>query len=371
LFQGLVIAAVLYRIVGVPAPGSIPSTARAVNDSGVVAGQMDKAAFTWDGTHLIRYKQEQFLYLDAEYTNIAVSINNHGIAVGRNASYMPVVMSGLELATATLYRTGTMEYLDKDLNGTFEADAINDAGTIVGERAYRGFVRLADGGSIEVTPLSKREENNGTRATAIDNEGDIVGATTIPVSWNADAGDPSGPHGYAAFPIHAFLMHVFGGVQHMRDLGTIFGFNDTYATAVADDETVVGYSGSTGMAKTSRIGGPSHAWMWYRGRMTDLGMLDEGDSSYAYGVNDRGVVVGCSGEFKPGWQTFGPEPYDLGSVTAVRWVNKHIQNLNDLIPAGGGWQLLCARSINRRGEIVGDGLYHGRARGFVLVPLGL
>jgi probable HAF family extracellular repeat protein len=366
----IVLAAALYRVIGVPAPDRAVSTARAVNQRGVVAGAIAAGAFSWDGTHLVRYKRDQFLYLDGDYTNIAVSINDAGIAVGRNGSYMPVVMSGLEVATATLYRNGTMEYLDKSFNGTFEADGINDAGVIVGMDGFRGFVRLPDGTLITVAPLSSRDENNGTRATAIDNEGDIVGATTIPVSWTLDVSDPDGPHGYEALPIHAFLMHLAGGRQHTSDLGTIPGFIDTFATAVSDDGTVVGYSGTQGLAKTVRVSGPSHAWVWYHGRMTDLGTLPSSESSAAFGVNDHGVVVGCSGDpTKPWWYTFRNEDENESrDLAAVRWVNKKIQDLNDLIPPASGWHLLCARAINRNGEIVGDGLYNGLPRGFVLVP---
>ncbi len=58
---------------------------------------------------------------------------------------------------------------------------------------------------LEIAPLSTREEWNGTRASAIDNEGRFVGGTTIDVphfrqpQTQADMGEID------ALPIHAFL----------------------------------------------------------------------------------------------------------------------------------------------------------------------
>ena len=79
---------------------------------------------------------------------------------------------------------------------------------------------------------------------------------------------------------------------------------------------------------------------------------NEDVDSYAYGVKDAGVIVGCSGE------------------DAVRWVNKRMQNLNALIDRHSGWDLSCARGINRAGTIVGTGeLGNSDSLPFRLVPL--
>jgi uncharacterized membrane protein len=85
--------------------------------------------------------------------------------------------------------------------------------------------------------------------------------------------------------------------------------------------------------------------------MTDLGGSRAGDS-FAYGVNDANVIVGCS------------------AGNAVRWVDKHMRDLNTLIDPRPGWHLSCARAINRDGIIVGIGS-HGRSAELPvrLVPL--
>ena len=151
------------------------------------------------------------------------------------------------------------------------------------------------------------------------------------------------------FLIHAFLATFTGGKQHLHDLGGLGGAS-TFATALNKDLTVVGYSGRRLGAKWSRVSQEGHAWVWQRGRMTDLGALEKANS-IAYGVNDASVIVGCSGD------------------DAVRWVNKRIENLNHLIDPRSGWHLTCARAINRAGIIVGVGMHGGASLPFRLIPI--
>jgi probable HAF family extracellular repeat protein len=349
----------VYRI----APAGQQGEARAVNARGDIAGQLNGAAFICHANQISKFPGFQYSYLDGSYSSIAVAVNDDGVAVGHDGTYMPCSMSGLEFATAVVFRDGNMAFVDRSLVGacSFEADGINDAGTIVGERGYRGFVRYADGHEVEVQPLSTRPENNGTRATALDNEGHIVGATTINVKHikyiNAGsithAGHPleilRAPDPDSYF-IHAFLATFVNGRQQMRDLGGLPTLSDTYATAINDDLTIVGYSGSLSGPKWTRVSGPSHAWVWKHGQMTDLGSADM-ESTFAYGVNDAGIIVGCSGS------------------DAVRWFHNRLEDLNDLIAPDSGWHLTCARAINRRGIIVGTGTYAGHRYPFRLVPL--
>jgi hypothetical protein len=138
-------------------------------------------------------------------------------------------MSGLELTSAVTYNEGGMHFVDRSRDGhcSFEADGINDRGTIVGENGYRGFIRYADGHELSVQPLSTRPENNGTRATALDNENHVVGGTTVDVSNvpQIQVGEETPSGGSTrpmygpdlnAYVIHAFLMTVDGTRQRMR-----------------------------------------------------------------------------------------------------------------------------------------------------------
>jgi probable HAF family extracellular repeat protein len=80
--------------------------------------------------------------------------------------------------------------------------------------------------------------------------------------------------------------------------------------------------------------------------MTDLGTLG---GCYAYGINASGQVVGQSSNGH-GFL------YSGGVMT----------DLNSLLPAGSGWQLVNANAINDSGQIVGDGVINGQDHAFLL-----
>lgn len=351
-------AAPAYRVEAIASSGS--GTGLAINQQGDIAGQLDGKAFIWHDGRLRTFEPVRYFQLGDEYQSKATAINRFGVAAGSDGAYFPCSMSGLQFMTAAVFGPKT-RLIAPGGECSYEVDGINDAGTLVGIDGYRGFVRYASGKQIEIKPLSHRPEWNGTRASAIDNEGRVVGGTTIDVGrvGRVQCGEQRiGMYGplqpmycpdINAYVIHAFLATFDGGAQNMRDLGALPGFPDTYATAIAEDGTIVGYSGTHSGPKWTRVSGPSHAWMWYDGRMSDLGRGVSGDT-YAYGVNDRGVVVGCAGD------------------RAVRWVDKKIQNLNALIPANSGWHLECAYAVNRSGLIAGVGTYRGMTLPFRLVP---
>jgi probable HAF family extracellular repeat protein len=349
----------VYRVEAIATSGT--GSALAVNANGDVAGQIDGKAFVWHDGKLRTFEPIKYFYLGDDYAAKAKAINKFGVAAGSDGGYFPCVMSGLQFMTAALYDS-KIRLLRPNGQCEYEINGINDAGTLVGIDGYRGFIRYANGKQIQIQPLSHRPEWNGTRASAIDNEGRVVGGTTIDVGpvGQVQCGEQRiGVNGPVqpmycpdtnAYVIHAFLASFDGGVQHMRDLGALHAYPNTYATAIAEDGTIVGYSGTQSGPKWTRVSGPSHAWMWYDGRMTDLGAA-LGGNSWAYGVNDRGIVVGCAGD------------------DAVRWSNKNIEDLNALIDRNSGWHLECANAINRSGIIAGTGTYHGMTLPFRLVPL--
>ena len=302
---------------------------------------MNGAAYTWDGTNLITFAPVAVTPLDGPYSSTATSINDAGVAVGHDGNYNPVVLSGLQIATAAIFSNGKATFIDESDAQSFEAEAINNAGEIAGGNGYRGFVRTAGGMMITIAPLSTAAQGNGTWAWALDEEGHVVGGTTVPIAQD-NHGD---------LEVHAFLLTISGGVQRMRDLGALAGFPDTIASAISEDLTIVGSSGTSAQGVLTAISGTSHAWVWQSGKMHDLGTLQPGESSYANGINDADVIVGCSGD------------------RAVRWTNKQIVDLNTLIDPSSGWTLTCANAINRNGWIAGDGVYHGQQRAFLLVPV--
>jgi uncharacterized membrane protein len=145
------------------------------------------------------------------------------------------------------------------------------------------------------------------------------------------------------------------------------------------------------------------------GQVQNLGVLPDTVSSVAYGLNDRGTIVGgCLGPagFK-GFVYRNGAMTDVGALpglenTSLWQVNNHEQivggcfktlapgpivpvsraivisdgvmhDLNDLIPPGSRWLLTNASAINDHGEIMarGEPRYGGfQRRTFLLTPLG-
>jgi probable HAF family extracellular repeat protein len=100
-------------------------------------------------------------------------------------------------------------------------------------------------------------------------------------------------------------------------------------------------------------GGAIHAFLHTGGGLQDLGTLG-GRNSFAKAINSAGQVVGKSGH--------------AGGLTHAFLYNGSMQNLNQLVPAGSGWELIEVTDINDAGQIAGYGRFQGRVRGFLLTP---
>lgn len=144
--------------------------------------------------------------------------------------------------------------------------------------------------------------------------------------------------------------------QHgqMTDLGSLPGGKGSFAEGIDTKGDVVGSS-------QTASGTLTHAFFWSEGRMTDLGVVDGWPQSEAVAINDRGQVVGnverlaSSGTHKIGH--------------AFLWQSGRMRDLNNLINPHSGWVLLDAADINNRGQIVGNGIFKGRHRAFLLTPI--
>jgi probable HAF family extracellular repeat protein len=120
------------------------------------------------------------------------------------------------------------------------------------------------GGSVDVSLIAV-----GNRAIYINNEGQIVGGSTLPGNKTS----------------HAFLWTRDAG---MSDLGVLPGDFNSGALAINDRGEVVGVSNDTE--------GGARAFIWRNGLMTDLNTLAPPDSPlyllFAAGINNRGEIVG-------------------------------------------------------------------------------
>lgn len=136
-------------------------------------------------------------------------------------------------------------------------------------------------------------------------------------------------------------LHPEGPVYTVVDLGTLGGAT-SFATGINGSGWVVGYAATTGNAA-------SHAFVWHRGRMTDLGTLPGGTNSRANAINDRGWIVGSSDALTPSLSPNG----DVVAPQAFLFSGGKMLDIDPNTQSSynpGSW----AYGINDAGQIVGD-----------------
>ena len=97
---------------------------------------------------------------------------------------------------------------------------------------------------------------------------------------------------------------------------------------------------------------------WANGQLTSLEDLGSGFASPS-GINDEGLIVGMS------------ETKDFAS-RAVMWDGAHVIDLNSLLTddqRAAGWALLSAVDVNDSGIIIGQALKNNVSTNFVLTPV--
>lgn len=203
--------------------------------------------------------------------------------------------------------------------------------------ADRGFHAvhwdLSRNQTVELLPYG---EDSASAATAISDRGHVVG---ISGDCDQSVGRRSARH--------AVMWHN-GAVIDLGNLGS-----DTWNTPTAitrHGDIVVGFANGPGQsAEAPRF----RAWLWTERddiacvkqpgtNICDLGTLEPGGTSEAWGVNERGQVVGtaCS---------------PAGYCRAFLWEGGTMKDL-DVLKGGYPYRLLNATDINTRGEITGRAL---------------
>jgi probable HAF family extracellular repeat protein len=308
-----------YSITDLGTLGGSSSYAMSMNDVGQIVGTSQTSngnsqAFLWEGGAMTD------IGTAAGYNNtIAIDINNAGQVLGGTTNLTPLsVYSPFKWSNDTITMLPDPEYCF--------ASGINDAEQIVGLCIVVGTNYIAaaflPGGSIILDLPSS--------ANDINNSGQVVGAFSVEIV------DVNTNNDYEAF------LWQDGTVT---ELGTLGGTNSE-ANAVNDVGQVVG--------RAQMSTGDFHAFFW-NGEMQDLGTLDGYTTSIAYGINNKGRVVGTATN-------------SSGSSHAFVRLNNGIRDLNNLIPANSGWELIEARDINNNGRIVGYGTVNGENHAFVLTP---
>jgi probable HAF family extracellular repeat protein len=218
-------------------------------------------------------------------SSYATAMNNRGEVVGSS-----------QVADGTFHgfhwRRGVMTDL-----GDLRPYDINDRGQIVGTVDVAGgwrAVRWSRGRSIDLGTLG----GAWATPTAVNDRGQVVGCSAVPNG-----------------PARPFLWTN----GRMRELPL---------------DSVAGINRRGQVAGGLLVGAGFHAAVWHRGTVVDLGALAF-DRSNAYGINDRGWVIGWA---------YSPQQNERGILRRNR-------TMTDVGTLGGTFTHLVA--VNGRGQILG------------------
>jgi probable HAF family extracellular repeat protein len=277
------------------------------------------------------------------------------------------VEAGMGEFTATSSTTGIPVL---DIGPATSAWDINERGIVAGAPGGLAALWSLRDGWVE---LGKFEDGGWSAAQSVNNRMHTVGVADIQVPppknsevravlWTApweivNLGTLGGPEASVANDInerdqvvgfadapgrHAYLWTSHDG---MMDLGTIPGqpHDRTEAMSINDRTQVVGFS---------FVEGTPRAFLWTeRSGMTELPRLPGKQSAFAHAINNRGDVVGWSGNSTDADEqdAIGEMRCPLGDYQAVLWSKS-----GDARPLGTlGGPASSAYNINERGQVVG------------------
>jgi probable HAF family extracellular repeat protein len=192
-------------------------------------------------------------------------------------------------------------------------------------------------------PASK--VNNGgdgnNLVNVLNNRGELVGWAETPKH------DPFDP---ACLDEACKIIHAFEWQQGIRtDLGTLPKGLSSQANWISANGLVAGLSEYGGTDPLFPGFPETHAVLWQKGRITDLGTLPEGGyESFGNAVNSAGQVVGlATNTVLDAYSMAGPGYFPTES-RAFLWQNGVMQDLGTL----GGPDALAA-FVNEKGQVVG------------------
>ena len=294
----------------------------------------------------------------------AYGINEKGQAVGAAQTAFPNgedfcgfgaagLAGGATSCQPFVWQNGTMKGLPTLGGPNGYANMINDRGQAVGLAETTGkdpnsgcavhqFSPVL-WGSSGVTQLKTFGSDPDGVAAAINDNGQIVGASGTCTAYSANSG-------LFLLEKHALLWES-GLVLDLGNLGGTGANSGIHACALNNQGQVVGHSDLAGDATFHGF-----LWTWQTG-MKDIGTLSGDSASLALGIDGSGIVVGASLD-----ENFNPRAfvYQNGSMTDLNTLSA--TNPSQLY-------LLFALSINASGSITGFGVTsNGDVHGFLATP---
>ena len=335
-----------------------------VNDRGWVVGGSENGAIDpiagVPEANAVLWKDGQIINLGTLGGNqsAAFGVNNHGQIIGYATNATPdpwplIIPYGTQMR-AFLWQSGTM----RDLGTLGGPDSvglyINDRGHVSGA----SFTSDIPEPSTGIPPLEPFLWD-GRKMHSLGTLGGVYGAVfgmndKDQVIGNSSTADAPGACLFGGPGCHGFLWDR----GKIRDLGTLGGTSSI--PAMLNDAGDVAGGANTTNDETIR------AVRWKDGAIQDLGGVDGDPCSLAWGLNNRGQIVGISVPL-----------CDLSlAPRAFLWEHDEMIDLNTRIVGDPNFQLVYAEAINEKGEITGIGVPAGISPGdveslghaYVLIP---
>lgn len=186
-----------------------------------------------------------------------------------------------------------------------------------------------------LTALPNLPGGNNAAAFGLNNQGQVVGFAENGVS------DSTCLAGGTPFQVIRFEAAVWGQNNEIKELRPLRGDSVGFAFGINDRGQVVGSSGLCSNTAIPPFPAGPHAVLWEKdGTPTNLGSLG-GPLNVASAVNDRGEVVGAA-----------LSPQD-GTIHPFLWTRQ--TGMQDLGAFPGAFLTVapCCNTINNRGEVVG------------------
>jgi probable HAF family extracellular repeat protein len=297
-------ATTTYTITDLGSLGGGGANARGINASGEVTG----------GSTLSTGGTRAFLWSNGKMTDLGTlpgGGNSAGRAINSSGEVVGHAIDSGDFSQAVLW---TPNSTTATKLGGADVVGINDSGEIVG-----GVAGVSAGPVGHRTSLPVPPGFITCSPAGINNNGQVLGnceVTNVTGDW----------HGVVWTNGTPTVLPTLGGTV-ATSAPTVPG-----ATAINNNGQVVG----TAVTSTGAVDGFS----WSNGKITDLG-----PAFAPAAINDNGVIVG--GQF-----------IDSGGT---------LQNLNNLIPAGSGYQIQSATGINDNGQIVANATDTGTSQNHALL----
>jgi probable HAF family extracellular repeat protein len=307
-----------------------------INDRGDVIGTALGDAY--DNGVLIHRKK---------ITNIApVPANSYANAINERGDIAGALSNGNKFL-GFIYRHGKLTSFEPFANALeTDATSLNDIGQVAGYFSPAGlsinsndhiFIRQPDGtfsdlGAFGVDPGVATINNQGRL---------LIGAL-----------DADGAH------THAYLSRP--GSTSLEKIPPLILGGSVNAVGMNQIGVVIG------SASVDATNNKFHAFVYFEGRIKDLGVLPGGDSTWAGGINNLGQTTGQA------VRVVKDADGSIIEYVPSAWVDLDgtMRDVNTMLsPNSKNWAIYVAYSINDRAEVVGMGSFNGGPGGPVLLSL--